>query len=259
MLALLSYPTLVEPRMALHSQAVAWSWGFAAFAVVCVWAASKAKTGVDPVQNTEGIRAPAPPLADKFLWIGLAACASILLLAVTSHLTQNVAPIPLLWVVPLSLYLLSFILCFESDRLYPRWLFLPLLPVALGVFTWGISLYERNFPIKRLIPALCGALFVCCMVCHGELSRRRPHPRYLTQFYLMVALGGALGGFFVAFVSPASVPRLSGAPCRDGGLRGAGYLGTVEPALPENRAPSGSVLRWRWRRSPSPATWGTPP
>ena len=89
------------------------------------------------------IRAPAAAQATRagprsptsLLWIGLAACASILLLAVTSHLTQNVAPIPLLWVVPLSLYLLSFILCFESDRLYPRWLFLPLLAVALGVFT----------------------------------------------------------------------------------------------------------------------------
>jgi len=202
MLALLSYPTLVEPRMALHSQAVAWSWGFAAFAAVCVLAAWKSKDGVDPALEKSAGDAPGPTLADKFLWIGLAACASILLLAVTSHLTQNVAPIPLLWVVPLSLYLLSFILCFESDRLYPRWLFLPLLVVALGVFTWGISLYEGNYPIRRLIPALCGALFVCCMVCHGELSRRRPDPRYLTQFYLMVSVGGALGGFFVAFISP---------------------------------------------------------
>jgi SAM-dependent methyltransferase len=202
MLALLSYPTLVEPRMALHRQAVLWSWGFAAFAAVCVLAAWRSKDGVEPAREQVVGDAAEPTLADKFLWIGLAACASILLLAVTSHLTQNVAPIPLLWVVPLSLYLLSFILCFESDRLYPRWLFLPLLAVALGVFTWGITLYERNVAIKRLIPALCGALFVCCMVCHGELSRRRPHPRYLTQFYLMVSVGGAVGGLFVAFLSP---------------------------------------------------------
>ncbi len=104
--------------------------------------------------------------------------------------------------VPLSLYLLSFILCFESDRLYPRWLFLPLLALALGAFTWGITLYENNRNIRQMIPALCGALFVCCMVCHGELSRRRPHPHYLTQFYLMVSVGGAMGGLFVAFVSP---------------------------------------------------------
>ncbi|MEO8050973.1 MAG: fused MFS/spermidine synthase [Acidobacteriota bacterium] len=201
MLALLSYPTLVEPRMPLHNQAVAWSWGFAVFAAVCVVAAWRSKDGIDPVHYPTASES-APSIADNLLWIGLAACASILLLAVTSHLTQNVAPIPLLWVVPLSLYLLSFILCFESDRLYPRWLFLPLLAVALSVFTWGMSLYENNYPIQRLIPALCGALFVCCMVCHGELSRRRPDPRYLTQFYLMVSVGGALGGFFVAFISP---------------------------------------------------------
>ena len=201
LLALLSYPALVEPRMTLHSQAVVWSWGFVAFAVLCVVAAWRSKDGIEPVQQPAA-GAPAPTLADQFLWIGLAACASVMLLAVTSHLTQNVAPIPLLWVAPLSLYLLSFILCFESDRLYPRWLFLPLLAVALGVFTWGISLYENNVAIKRLIPALCGALFVCCMVCHGELSRRRPHPRYLTQFYLMISVGGALGGLFVAFASP---------------------------------------------------------
>jgi len=202
MLALLSYPTLVEPRMALHSQAVSWSWGFAVFAMVCALAAWKSKNGVDPAREISNVEVSAPTAADKLLWIALAACASVLLLAVTSHLTQNVAPIPLLWVAPLSLYLLSFILCFESDRLYPRWLFLPLLAVALAVFTWGISLYEGNYPIRKLIPALCGALFVCCMVCHGELARRRPNPRYLTQFYLMVSVGGALGGFFVAFASP---------------------------------------------------------
>jgi SAM-dependent methyltransferase len=202
MLALLSYPALVEPRLALHNQAFIWSWGFAAFAAVCVLAAWKSREGVDSIQIQANDDVPAPGLGNKLLWIGLSACASVLLLAVTSHLTQNVAPIPLLWVVPLSLYLLSFILCFESDRFYQRWLFLPLLAGALGLFTWGISLYEGNVAIKKLIPALCGALFVCCMVCHGELSRRRPHPRYLTQFYLMVSVGGAIGGLFVALVSP---------------------------------------------------------
>ncbi|HEV2199803.1 MAG TPA: fused MFS/spermidine synthase [Bryobacteraceae bacterium] len=203
MLALLSYPTLVEPRLTLHSQAVIWSWGFAAFAIACGVAAWKSRAGAGPLPSApDDNGAAAPPLGEKLLWIGLAACASILLLAVTTYMTQNVAPIPLLWVVPLSLYLLSFILCFESDRLYPRWLFLPLLAVALGLFTYGITWYEDNTTVRRLIPALCGALFVCCMVCHGELSRRRPHPRFLTQFYLMVSVGGALGGLFVAFVSP---------------------------------------------------------
>ncbi len=203
MLALLSYPTLVEPRLTLHRQAVVWSWGFAAFAVVCSVAAWKSRTSVD-FTHVESPQASVagPSLKEKILWIGLAMCASALLLSVTTYLTQNVAPIPLLWVVPLSLYLLSFILCFESDKLYPRWLFLPLLAGALGLFTYGITWYENNTDIKRLIPALCAALFVCCMVCHGELSRRRPHPKYLTQFYLMISVGGALGGLFVAFVAP---------------------------------------------------------
>ncbi len=204
MLALLSYPTLVEPRLTLHSQALAWSWGFAVFACACVAAAWKSGGSPESARlpSLDEGAARAPRLAEKFLWIGLAMCASVLLLSVTTYLTQNVAPIPLLWVVPLSLYLLSFILCFESDRLYPRWLFLPLLAGALGMFTYGITWYENNITIRRLIPALCASLFVCCMVCHGELARRRPHPRYLTQFYLMVSVGGALGGVFVAFIAP---------------------------------------------------------
>ena len=203
MLALLSYPTLVEPSLTLRGQAVAWSYGYAVFGLACIFAAWKSQQGGDPIPS--GVaedHAAAPGIGAQSLWIGLSACASVLLLAVTSHLTQNVAPIPLLWIAPLSLYLLSFILCFESDRLYSRWLYLPLLIVALGTFTYGISWYENNLEIKKLIPALCGALFVCCMVCHGELSRLRPHPRYLTQFYLMVSVGGAMGGVFVAFLSP---------------------------------------------------------
>ena len=98
-----------------------------------------------------------------------------------------------LWIAPLSLYLLSFILCFENDRIYNRIVFLPLLAGSLALFAWGDYIYENNGDVtKRLIPALCAALFVCCMVCHGELARRKPHPRYLTRFYLMVAgPGGA--------------------------------------------------------------------
>ncbi len=203
MLALLSYPFVVEPRLALSNQAVIWSAGYAAFAVVCAVAAWRSREGVDPAQSSSPDDASPPSAATQALWIGLAACASTLLLAATSHLTQNVAPIPLLWIAPLSLYLLSFILCFESGRLYNRIVFLPLLAVSLGLFTYGDVLYENNANvIRRLIPALCAALFVCCMVCHGELARRKPHPRYLTQFYLMVSVGGAIGGLFVALAAP---------------------------------------------------------
>jgi spermidine synthase len=199
MLALLSYPLIIEPRLALSRQAVLWSAAYGGFVVVCAIAAWRSRSGGE---NREVQAAGAPPgLAQRALWIGLAACASILLLAVSSYLTQNIAPIPLLWVAPLSLYLVSFILCFESDRIYNRAIFLPLLVFSLYILTNGNRWYQ-NDDVKRLIYALCGALFVCCMVCHGELARRRPHPRYLTQFYLMVATGGAIGGLFVVLAAP---------------------------------------------------------
>jgi hypothetical protein len=197
MLALLSYPFVIEPRMALSRQAMVWSVGYCVFAIVCLVAGWRSRG--DSLGRAG--REPAllgPQFSEMALWIGLAACASILLLAVTSHLTQNIAPIPLLWIAPLSLYLLSFILSFESDRIYNRAIFLPLLIGALYL----LARPENNSDLTTLIPALCAALFVCCMVCHGELARRRPHPQYLTQFYLMVSIGGALGGLFVALLAP---------------------------------------------------------
>jgi spermidine synthase len=207
MLALLSYPFGIEPYLSLGHQAWIWSILFGAFAVLCAFAAWKSRVGDTPVAAATVIGARAqvedrPTVAQCLLWIGLAACASALLLAVTSHLTQNVAPIPLLWIAPLSLYLLSFILCFEG-RLYYRPIWLTLFIGALGTFAVGNYLYEQNYAVvNTLIPALCGALFVSCMVCHGELARSKPHPRYLTEFYLMVSIGGAVGGLFVALIAP---------------------------------------------------------
>ena len=203
MLALLSLPLVVEPRLRLSTQAILWSFGYGAFAIACVFAAWRSLGSPHHAESPVTVFASPPGFAQRILWIGFAACASILLLAVSSHLTQNVAPIPLLWVVPLSLYLLSFILCFESDRIYRRAVFLPLLVASLLMFTKkGDAWYHTNDDVSKLIPALCAALFVCCMVCHGELARRRRDPRYLTQFYLMVSLGGAIGGLFVALAAP---------------------------------------------------------
>jgi len=212
MLALLSYPFFVEPNIALRNQAYIWSGGFAVFALVCAfaaWKSSKSKEKAVAETPAENEAPPPPPtLGSMLYWIGLAACASSLLLASTSHLTQNVAPIPMLWIAPLSLYLLSFILSFESDKIYQQWIFLPLGLVALAVFTRAMSEYENNEDvITRLIPMICVALFVACMVCHGELARRKPHPRYLTQFFLMVSVGGAVGGLFVAFIAPRVFPN----------------------------------------------------
>ena len=135
------------------------------------------------------------------IWIGLAASASTLLLAVTNHLSQNVAAIPFLWVLPLALYLLSFILCFDGDGWYKRDWFLRLL--ALMLASMAYALYSgKDLPLTVSLPLFALGLFVSCMVCHGELARLKPDPRYLTLFYLMVSIGGAIGGVFVGLIAP---------------------------------------------------------
>lgn len=202
MLALLSYPFVVEPALRLGTQARAWSFAYAAFATLCALTGWRSRASVDEVPLATDRNIPAPGAGVQWFWIGLGACASTLLLAVTSQLTQNVAPIPLLWVAPLALYLLSFIICFGNERIYNRIVFLPLLAGSLAFLAFSDYASENNINVKRLIPALCGALFVCCMVCHGELARKKPHPRFLTQFYLLVSVGGAIGGLFVALAAP---------------------------------------------------------
>ncbi len=145
---------------------------------------------------------PKPTVEERLIWIGLAACASVLLLAVTNHLTQNVAAIPFLWVLPLSLYLLSFILCFDSDRWYRRWLFGRLAVIALPSMAYVVSSEGNISDLRLAITYFCTALFVMFMVCHGELAKRRPAPSYLTSFYLMVSVGGAIGGLLIGLVAP---------------------------------------------------------
>jgi hypothetical protein len=135
-------------------------------------------------------------------WLALAASPSLLFLAVTNQLTQNVAPIPFLWVLPLTLYLLSLILCFEGRRWYRRGVFLPLLPLALFAMAFELYRDPARVGIATLISVYAGGLFVCCMVCHGELARKKPDARHLTAFYVMLSLGGAVGGLFVALVAP---------------------------------------------------------
>ena len=147
----------------------------------------------------------------------LAATSSTLLLAVTNHLTEDVAPIPFLWILPLAVYLLSFILCFESPRFYFRPVFLPLLCVALAFLAYQIwpdriDLYipKTTIPLwpfvtlamRPTIGLTVAALFICCMVCHGEIVRLKPPPRFLTGFYVTLSLGGAIGGLFVSLVAP---------------------------------------------------------
>jgi SAM-dependent methyltransferase len=198
MLALLSYPFLIEPVFTTLEQARMWSWGYVAFAVVCAAAALGSPAARDRAPEEAGVSKPSR--RQYALWLALPACASALLLAVTNHMSQNVAAVPLLWILPLSLYLLSFILCFAGDGWYRRNPYLQLLAVALGSMAYAAA--AGNLPILPVVVLFLFGLFTCSMVCHGELALLKPPPRLLTHFYLMIAAGGALGGLAVGLVAP---------------------------------------------------------
>lgn len=217
MLALITYPVLVEPKFSTRHQAWGWSAGYVAFVLLCgavAWGARHGRT----LEKESDDNDERPDWRRQLMWLSLAACASTLLLAVTNHLTQNVASIPFLWILPLALYLLSFILCFEGHGWYDRITvfrlgklamplnhrstFLKLGAVALGGMGYGLGDKFLNPKLIVLVPLFTIGLAVCCMVCHGELARLKPSHRHLTSFYLMIALGGALGGVLVGLVAP---------------------------------------------------------
>src|SRR6266478_1919022 len=205
LLALLSYPLLIEPHMAAHRQAALWSALFALFALLCSAAAWLARRASAPAAVTEPERsetAEAPTLREKLLWLGLSACSSMLLLSITNKLLEDVAPVPLLWVLPLALYLLTFALAFSRRIFYWRGLLVRFLAVALG--SLGYAIYDPTYTesVQVSVPLFCIGLFLCCWFCHGELAVRRPAPRFITSFYLMISLGGALGAIFVGLAAP---------------------------------------------------------
>jgi hypothetical protein len=203
MFALISYPVLFEPVYTTHQQAWMWSIGFGVFIVLCAVTAFLSSSAPAIETHTEADAAGKPSTTRYVLWMALPACASVLLLAITNHLSANVAAIPFLWVLPLSLYLLSFILCFEGSGWYRRNPYLQLLAVALGSMAYALGVDSTgNMPIKWMVLLFSLGLFTCCMVCHGELARLKPHPRYLTHFYLMMSAGGALGGILVGLIAP---------------------------------------------------------
>jgi len=201
MLALVTYPVLVEPEFSTRHQAWGWSAGYVAFVLLCgavAWGARHGRTLEEEVEEED----ERPGWRRQLMWLSLAACASTLLLGVTNHLTQNVASIPFLWILPLAVYLLSFILCFEGRGWYHRSTFLKLGAVALGGMGYGLGDKFLNPSLVVLVPLFTTGLAVCCMVCHGELARLKPSHRHLTSFYLMIALGGALGGVLVGLIAP---------------------------------------------------------
>ncbi len=210
LLALVSYPILVEPVFSTRHQAIGWSLAYAGVAALCATVALRRPSAAlaGEILTGGGLKPPpaAPTWDVQLLWVALAACASTLLLAVTNHLSQNVAAVPFLWVLPLSLYLASFILCFSGSGLYRRDWFLRFLAVALGGMAYGLAPESVNSSLILLIPLYCIGLFLCCMVCHGELARLKPDPAHLSSFYLMIALGGALGGIFVGLIATHLFP-----------------------------------------------------
>ncbi|MHC4994908.1 MAG: spermidine synthase [Planctomycetota bacterium] len=220
MLGLFAYPLVVERLMRVSDQTVGWSWGYVAFAAVC--AASgfhmrrRVAPGTDSANHESGVTSVAegewvgetgrclpgaPTRWDIALWLALSACGSVMLLATTNQVCQDVASIPFLWVAPLSLYLLTFIICFDRERWYVQGVYAYALIASLGLVL-ALALRGSVFPLWAQIGGYSLVLWVSCMVCHGELVGLKPQPRYLTLFYMVIALGGALGGCLVALAAP---------------------------------------------------------
>ena len=204
LLGLLSYPFLIEWAFTIRHQAWVWAVGFAGFAILCAatgWRLTNRSDASLAASDDEAKVEEKPRASQYALWIGLSACSTTMLLAATNLICQDMAVIPLLWVVPLCIYLGTFILAFGKRRWYRRSIFWPLYFLALGV-ELKTNLFGHHLQSVLEIILLGIALFVVCMVCHGELSLSRPAPRHLTSFYLMVAGGGVAGGIFVVLIAP---------------------------------------------------------
>ncbi len=207
-LALIAYPLVIERYLKLDHQTVGWSAAWLIYAVliaICSYkfiTASEHASAKAPNEPAPGAEVSPPTRGLIVLWIALAACGSGLLMATTNRLCLDVAVFPFLWILPLGIYLITFVLCFERDRWYSRPFFSALLPLALASACYSI-MGGVDLPILLQIGTGAIVLFVCCMSCHGELARLKPHTQYLTLFYFAVSAGGAIGGLFVAVIAPA--------------------------------------------------------
>ena len=210
LLALISYPFGFEPMLTRRTQAGLWAWGLGGFVVLCgacAWRLWRSQPKDEPAGiNTNSKTMPAdlrPPTAtEKAWWFVLPACGSVLLLATTNKLCEDMPPVPFLWVLPLSLYLLTFIICFDRPAWYSRKIFTFLLVPLLALLCYALAKHGNLLSIWWQIIIYGGNLFVGCMVCHGEVCRLKPAPTFLTSFYLLIATGGAAGGVFVGILSP---------------------------------------------------------
>jgi len=216
LLGLLSYPFLIEPHMRLGAQGWSWAAGYGLFLVCFYFSVRSAARWTAPAAAQQISVADLRPRKVgaastvgwplRFFWIGLAACASVLLLATTNLICQDIAVIPFLWVLPLSLYLVSFIVCFENDRWYRREIFYPLFAMAVALVI-VVSLPKAEYSFLIQLAAYSAVLFAGCMVCHGEAARTRPSAESLTVFYFCIATGGALGGIVVSMIAPWIFPN----------------------------------------------------
>jgi len=202
LLALLSYPFIFEPQFSLHNQLLYWSIGYGAFVLIisllCLRlfkSSARSLTNFDKQDLTDN-----KVKFDALLWIGLSAVGVILLVSITNAMTQNIPPIPFLWILPLCLYLLTFIICFHSPKWYVRWYWFALFAISsfAGILMFFIG---SQFGIVSQIVIYSLILLASCMVCHGELVKLRPSTDRLTLFYLNMSLGGFLGSAFVAFIA----------------------------------------------------------
>jgi hypothetical protein len=202
LLGLVSYPFAIEVLVPLREQSWLWAGGYLAFCLGIVATGWRLGHARNAPKHSHIDKESTPPGKGQYaFWFALAACASVLLLATTNQMTQEIAVVPFLWMLPLTLYLLSFILCFDSDRWYSRRLYLPALVTMLALVTLLME-HGLKTHIFGQITIYSLTLFVACMVCHGELARLKPNPRHLTAYYLAISLGGAFGGVFVGILAP---------------------------------------------------------
>lgn len=205
LVALALYPTAIEPHLSLAIQRTAWVCGFAVYAALCsviAWLMHH-RGGVRPAEPASEPEEPHSTQRARWLWFFLPAVAAVQLCAVTSHLSQNVAAIPLLWVLPLGVYLLTFIAAFEAPWLYRRWLIVRLLVILLAALAWMLSKTDVSLPIQISIGFFLAELFFACWFCHAETYALRPANRSeSTLFYLLIAAGGATGTFFIGILCP---------------------------------------------------------
>ncbi|MCU1300373.1 MAG: rane protein [Candidatus Sulfotelmatobacter sp.] len=213
LLGLLTYPFLFEPNLSLRNQGRVWTLTYLLFVLACaICALHFARTSATTAATAR--REPEYEMADerptrmqRFLWVGLAACGSIMLLSVTNLICQEIAVVPFLWALPLSIYLLSFVLCFHEKRFYRRGIFQILFAATAA---WGgvLFLMGEQVKVRTQIDGFGLLLFAACMVYHGELAALKPNPRQLTSFYLHIATGGAIGSVLVGLIAPHVFPAI---------------------------------------------------